>query len=210
MRIEDITPRLAAHRPSLLPLKDQRHAAVAMILRPAADGLEVLFIERTRNQADPWSGQMALPGGIVERADRDARRAAQRETLEEVGIDLTDTVFVGRLDDVQGRHRAHHAGIVVSGFAFFDERGQEAVPNYEVADVVWEPLTTFTNAERFAYVEHPAAPGERFPGVRVGHAEHHIVWGLTRRFLVSFFEVIGRPFMVEPAQSQHVPLKEND
>lgn len=209
MYIRDIASRLAGYRPTLLPLKDHRHAAVAMVLRPAGGGLEALFIERTRNEADPWSGQMALPGGMVETDDTGARGAAERETLEEVGIDLTEALFVGRLDDMQGRHRAHRSGIVVSGFVFFDEHGQEAVPNYEVADVVWEPLATFTNSECFAYAEYPPAPGERFPGVRVGHAEHQIVWGLTRRFLVSFFEVIGQPFLVGPEQA-HKTLEESD
>jgi len=210
MRIEDITRRLAAHRPALLPLENNRHAAVAMILRPAGDELEVLFIERTRNDTDPWSGQMAFPGGIVEPGDADAHSAAQRETLEEVGIDLTQTSFMGRLDDVQGRHRAHRRGIVVSGFVFFDTSGQKAVPNYEVADIVWEPLATFMNTDCFAHVEYPAAPGERFPGVRVGRAEHQVVWGLTRRFLVSFFQLTGQPFMSGPEDSQQTLLEESD
>lgn len=198
MRIDEISTRLSVHEPTLLSLDNNRHAAVAMILRPAASGLEVLFIERTRNEADPWSGQMAFPGGIVEAYDASARAAAQRETLEEVGIDLSRAEFVGRLDDVQGRHRAHQRGIVVSGFVFFDEHAQEAVPNYEVADVIWEPLATFSNAGRFSLVTHPTTPGERFPGVRVGHSDHQVVWGLTRRFIVSFFEVVGQPFMAEP------------
>lgn len=202
MRIEEITTELSGRKPELLNLGSNRHAAVAMILRPAAAGMEVLFIERTRNQADPWSGQMAFPGGIVEAYDASARAAAQRETREEVGIDLTDAEFVGRLDDVQGRHRAHQRGIVVSGFVFLDRHGQEAVPNYEVADIIWEPLTTFKDSDKFAVVEYPATAGERFPGVRVGHSDHQIVWGLTRRFIVSFFEIIGQPFLADPAHSQ--------
>lgn len=199
MQLEEISPRLSAYEPTLLNPADRRHAAVAMVLRPSAAGMEVLFIERSRNDADPWSGQMAFPGGIVEAHDADARRAAQRETLEEVGIDLTEAAFVGRLDDVEGRRRTYPGGIIVSGFVFFDERGQETVPNHEVADIVWEPLTTFTDAGRFALVEHPALPDQRFPGVRVGHSEHQIVWGLTRRFMISFFEIAGRPFLVDPA-----------
>lgn len=194
MRIEEIAPRLAGHDPSLLNLENNRHAAVAMILRRAGGGIEVLFIERTRNDTDPWSGQMAFPGGVVKTHDTDARHAAERETLEEVGIDLTAATFMGRLDDMQGRHRAHRGGIVVSGFVFLDDHGQETVSNYEVADIVWEPLTTFMDTGRFAYVDYAQVPGERFPGIRIGHAEHQIIWGLTLRFLTSFFEIIGQPF----------------
>ena len=200
MRLEEISAQLSNHQPKLLSIDDNRHAAVAMILRQQATDIEVLFIER--NDADPWSGQMAFPGGIVEIHDGSARDAAQRETLEEVGIDLTTATYMGRLDDVQGRHRANRTPIIVSGFVFFDERGQQAVPNYEVADIIWEPLTTFMDAGRFTFTEHPAAPGEQFPGVRVGHSDHQIVWGLTRRFLISFFEIVGQPFLVDSAYSQ--------
>lgn len=200
MRIEEISARLSAHEPALLNVDRDRHGAVAMILRPGSRGNEVLFIERTRVDTDPWSGQMAFPGGIVEDEDPDARRAAERETLEEVGIDLTEATFMGRLDDVQGRRRAHNIGIVVSGFVYFDGRGQRTVPNYEVADIVWEPLATFMDADSFAYARYAPAPDERFPGVRVGHRDHQIVWGLTRRFLMSFFEIVGQPFVAEPGE----------
>ncbi|MGA8261276.1 MAG: CoA pyrophosphatase [Arenicellales bacterium] len=199
MYIEKVSSRLSDHQPSLLNLENNRHGAVAMILRPGESGDEVLFIERTRVETDPWSGQMAFPGGTVETRDTDARKAAERETLEEVGIDLNSATFMGRLDDVQGRHRAHLAGIVVSGFVFFDEHRQETIPNEEVADVVWTPLAKLADPGRISYVDY--APGERFPGIRVGRAEHQVVWGLTRRFLISFFEIIGQPFPVEPEES---------
>lgn len=202
MQLNDITSRLSAHKPRLLDLENNRHAAVAMILRPANGDLEVLFIERTRNDADPWSGQMAFPGGIVEPRDTGARQAAERETLEEVGIDLTASSFMGRLDDMQGRHRGHMSGIVVSGFVYLDERGQQTAPNYEVADIIWEPLATFTDPARFTRVAHPQAPGEHFPGIHVGHSAHQVVWGLTRRFLIAFFEIVGAPFLVEATRSQ--------
>lgn len=192
MQIEQIFSRLSAYEPARLALENHRHAAVSMILRQQGDGMEVLFIERSRHEADPWSGQMAFPGGIVEADDAGACAAARRETLEEVGIDLTATGFMGRLDDIQGRHRTHRRGIVVSGFVFFDEHHQQTVPNHEVADVVWEPMASFTHTARLTSVEPPQAPGERFPGIRVGTGDHQVVWGLTRRFLVSFFDIIGQ------------------
>jgi len=210
MQLEDITSRLSAHEPKLLDLEGHRHAAVAMILRRNRGDLEVLFIERTRNDADPWSGQMAFPGGVVEPADGGARQAAERETLEEVGIDLTAAAFMGRLDDMQGRNRAHTSGIVVAGFVYFDANGQRATRNYEVADIVWEPLATFRDPARFTRVEHPQARDEHFPGIRVGHSAHQVVWGLTRRFLISFFEIVGVPFLVDTARSQSISIQESD
>ncbi|KAG0049437.1 hypothetical protein BGZ90_007341, partial [Linnemannia elongata] len=63
---------------------------------------EVLFIERATRKTDRWSGHVALPGGKREEADEDDQETAARETLEEIGLDLSDlTQFrcLGALDD---------------------------------------------------------------------------------------------------------------
>ncbi|KAI9597680.1 NUDIX hydrolase domain-like protein, partial [Syncephalis fuscata] len=61
---------------------------------------ELLFIRRTSNPQDPWSGQIAFPGGKRESGETD-REAAERETREEVGFDITSNTFtfVGALDE---------------------------------------------------------------------------------------------------------------
>ncbi len=38
-------------------------AAVAIVLREGAKGIELLLIRRSEHPDDPWSGQMAFPGG---------------------------------------------------------------------------------------------------------------------------------------------------
>jgi 8-oxo-dGTP pyrophosphatase MutT (NUDIX family) len=44
---------------------------------------------------DPWSGNVALPGGKQDEQDRgDDYETAVRETREEVGIDLDDSEFM--------------------------------------------------------------------------------------------------------------------
>ena len=42
-------------------------AAVAAVMREGDLGVEMLFIERARKVGDPWSGQMAFPGGRTSR-----------------------------------------------------------------------------------------------------------------------------------------------
>lgn len=62
--------------------------------------LELLLVRRSINERDTWSGQVAFPGGKRQKAggasDNDVaapwetpRETAQRETLEEIGLDLT-------------------------------------------------------------------------------------------------------------------------
>ena len=190
IQLSTIEHRLRDYRPATLELGDNRHAAVALMLRSGPGPAEILFIERSHHDNDPWSGQMAFPGGMVERFDPGPRQAAERETLEEVGIDLARAKYLGRLDDQQGRHRGHAAGIVVRGFVYLVDAGMSATPNNEVEDIVWVPVDRFLDASYYMHIVHPVYPGERFPGVRVSENECQVVWGLTRRFMASFFSAI--------------------
>lgn len=69
-------------------------AGTAVLVRDSADGVEVLMIRRPERGS--FAGAWVFPGGKVEAADRrtdseeidDARRAAARETLEEVGLEI--------------------------------------------------------------------------------------------------------------------------
>ena len=51
--------------------------------------LEMLFVKRSVYPGDPWSGQVAFPGGKAE-PDEAFTETAIRETQEEIGIDLNE------------------------------------------------------------------------------------------------------------------------
>ncbi len=189
-----IKQRVRTYSPAVLELSGNKQAAVALVLRQQKDEVQALFIERARHQADPWSGQMAFPGGMVESFDADAKQAAERETAEEVGIDLSDAGYLGQLDDQQGRHRGHLRGIIVRGYVYNVEQSTSVQSNYEVEDIVWVPIRRFLDARHYTHVTHPVEPDETFPGIRVSDKEHQVVWGLTRRFVASFFYCINIQF----------------
>lgn len=99
----------------------ERRASVALIVRTKGDNelqlaskfneipkLEVLLIQRAPRAGDPWSAHLALPGGRRDEDDVDDIATARRETLEEIGINLSEDQypFVTRLDD----RRIHRAG----------------------------------------------------------------------------------------------------
>jgi 8-oxo-dGTP pyrophosphatase MutT (NUDIX family) len=170
-----------------------RQAAVAMVLRDAGPLPEVLFIERASHPGDPWSGHMAFPGGRIDPGDSDPRAAAERETLEEVGLELANAERLGRLDDVHGQHAAGVPSLVISAFVYRTQGEQPLVPNHEVREAFWFPLLSLLEPTRI--VEHPVRRRETtgFPGILVGEPDRHVVWGLTYRFLEGFFCVVGRP-----------------
>lgn len=156
----------------------RRRAAVAAVLRGGASGAEILLIRRAERAGDPWSGQMALPGGRHDEGDIDLAATAAREALEEVGLDLRRAASpLGRLDDV----RTHTRDMIVRPFVWEIRAPVVLVPNAEVAEVVWVDLGSLASGARDTqHVWEEGPPDLRFPGYRVGE---RVVWGLTHRIL---------------------------
>jgi 8-oxo-dGTP pyrophosphatase MutT (NUDIX family) len=165
-------------------------AAVAVVLREGADGPELLLIERAKHPEDPWSGPMAFPGGRVDPGDADPQSAAERETLEEVGLPLAGAELLGRLDDIEGRQGGRKLSLVISAHVYHCTRPGELTLNHEVASALWVPIERLHDA---AYHVDYATPHGAYPGILVGEPERHVVWGLTYRFLEIFLAVLGRP-----------------
>jgi len=193
--LAEIRRALFDREPETLPAGPRQHAAVAMVLREVDGAPEVLFIERARREGDPWSGHMAFPGGRIDPEDDHARSAAERETFEEVGIELVDAEALGQLDDLKGRHAAApDRAMVISAFVYHLADPATLKPNWEVEQAFWFPLGSLLETERrVEYSVTHADGGLRFPGILVGQPKRHVVWGLTYRFLEIFFEIVDRP-----------------
>ncbi len=158
-----------------------------MILRQRADVTEALFILRASHEGDPWSGHMAFPGGHKEPSDDSIRHTAERETLEEIGLDLCQHAqFIGEIDAVRANPRGRDLDLVVTPLVFSLKGGDiQLQPNYEVADILWGSLQGMYSGDSLTTGEF-TVQGEqhRFPGYGV---EGQIVWGLTYRMLDQFF-----------------------
>lgn len=197
-QIADIRHRVSRYRPKVIATDEWRRAAVALVLRDQAGDVEALLIERAQHRDDPWSGHMAFPGGGVDPGDADARAAAERETLEEVGVSLQGAEWLGRLDDQQGRARGARLDLVISAFVYFLPQAVEARPNYEVEKILWVPLDTMLEPQRQVQHRFSVHGNKPYSGIQIGESDNHIVWGLTYRFLDMFFQVIGRPLPEAP------------
>jgi 8-oxo-dGTP pyrophosphatase MutT (NUDIX family) len=189
-----IRARIESHRPTLAnPPTDDRPllAAVALVFhQPPGGAPELLFIERARKEGDPWSGQMAFPGGRHDPGDSDISATASREAFEEVGVEL-DRPF-GRLDDFSGSRNPRVPPLVVSPFVYEARERPTLMPNEEVQSTVWIPVPWILHPDSsYDYrFERPEFSGT-FPAIRF---EGYTVWGLTYRILGNLFEVLGREF----------------
>lgn len=170
--------------------EEVRRAAVALVLRETPDHLELLFIRRAEFQGDPWSGQVAFPGGRHEPGDESLVHTAVRETHEELALDLaTDGRLIGALDDLHPRTPVLPP-IVVRPFVFSVSADVTFALSAEVADAFWVPIPLLgapeTSAESTVEVRGMQI---RVPSFRHGS---HVIWGMTERMLRQFLGfVIG-------------------
>ena len=133
--MDHIRSALDDYRPQLIPHhEDMKTAAVAAVVRDGAEGAEMLFIRRAENEHDPWSGQMAFPGGRQDPGDPSPLAAAIRETREELDLDLErGGVCLGRLSDVAAVSRGRPLSLVIIPFVFRIQGEPAFDPNHEVA-----------------------------------------------------------------------------
>jgi 8-oxo-dGTP pyrophosphatase MutT (NUDIX family) len=197
MPVHEIKAALDAFQPDTTPSERAlRHAAVALILRDRIEGgAEALFIKRSERDDDPWSGQMALPGGRRDPEDESLEHTARRETHEEVGLVLDPAQRFARLHDIDGG-RLRTFELTVSPFLFHTESNHDFIYSDEVETAVWVPLSILsdTNAIR-DYVFH-LDPFERpFPSF---HFDSYIIWGLTYRIIADFMAPFGVTLPREP------------
>jgi len=184
----------AEYRPSI-PFERQIHrAAVAAIFRSGSEATELLLIQRAERLGDPWSGQMAFPGGRTDPDDATPESTAIRETREEIGLELGPDHAIGTLAELDGG-RATKRLVLVSAHAYWldGEKPQLSI-NHEVADTVWVPLTDLVDPARHIDYHYPAADTS-FPGIRLD-GDGQVLWGLTLRFVGHLFERLGVPFLV--------------
>ena len=191
--IEEIRKALRRHQPTFVA-RESTHAeaAVALVLAGAGAELSLCAIRRAEHPLDPWSGHMALPGGRSSSEDAGPRAAAERETLEEVGLALTEDHWIGPLSDVLVRLGGDDRRMVLSPFVYyFGEELAPFAPSDEVAEAFWIPLAHLWDPRNANHLEWERS-GARllYPAIRF---REHAIWGITFRVLTLFSDVLDSP-----------------
>ncbi len=156
-------------------------SAVAVMLREVEGEIQVLLIKRADKKSDRWSGHMAFPGGRAEKKDMNSRATAIRETVEEIGFQLKNNQYVGRLSDVMTLAHGSKRPMVVSPYVFKIEGDPIFKLNHEVAKVIWVPLAFLSskgNRESMSWT----AKGINLQLPCYFYLGHRI-WGLTLKML---------------------------
>lgn len=186
--LAEIGARLAASRPAVLPPDQRIRAVVAMVLREGNAGPELLFIERAAHDADPWAGNLGFPGGKAEAGDNDPQATAERETLEELGLDLTGASRLGRLGEIAGAHLPVRVACYLYGVA----EPPPFILSAEVRDAFWVPLASLVDPARHGQATVRFAGSTlATPAIRLPVADKPVLWGLTYRLVMQFLDLVG-------------------
>ena len=151
-------------------------AAVAIIIDPNDRGGSILFIKRTERRGDPWSGQVAFPGGRKSSTDNGLVDTAVRETMEEVGLQLSVHELLGSLPIVTARSRRMR----VLPFVYKLKSTVSIRVDEEVAEAFWVPLS---DLDRLEVESRAVRVDEGTLSVDSYVYQSHVIWGLTFRII---------------------------
>lgn len=182
--IEQIRSALSAPEPAE-SAPATRRASVAIVLAGDSEARSVCFVERASRPGDPWSGDVAFPGGWAKHEDESLRAAAMRETHEEIGLALADTHHVG--DIAPMRIPRVRSGIGLLGTSVFyvgESRPGLRLEQREIADAFWVPIAHLHHPDNRTVV-HWARSGPPRPRPAIMF-DGRVIWGLTYRVLVRF------------------------
>jgi 8-oxo-dGTP pyrophosphatase MutT (NUDIX family) len=182
---EELLAHLKRH---LSPIEDAPkflgpdHAAVVMLLTLRGDALELMFARRAEDPRDPWSGQIAFPGGRSKPVDSTLMQTACREFFEETFYDVCKRAeVVGFLRPLSP---ANSPTLSVTPFVAYTDRKFVFTPSTEVTEVFWADLRRMVRASVDVQL---GGTRLRRPAYVYGR---HVIWGLTASMLDRLVDIL--------------------
>mgnify|MGYP006280793087 CR=1 FL=1 len=154
-------------------------AAVAILVKPKNNDLEFFLVKRAEVDDDPWSGDMAFPGGKKNLQDNTLIDTAVREVLEETSIDLSNKKVIGFMEPV---YSAVRKTLAVQPMVFRFDDYPEVTLNYELTKYIWAPLSEIKKGKNYAVVKGWEGP--------VFEVQGETVWGLTFRMIEKLLKLL--------------------
>lgn len=160
-----------------IPLRQYCNRSAVSIMTAVMQGTpHLLMIQRSRRVGDPWSGQMAFPGGRQSAADQNILQTACREAEEEVGIDPAPLASrITRLSDLVTRSHHSWKPQVVTPFLFELTEAPPSRINHEASTELWIPMDLFQQPAG----QLPWALGPFTVTLPCHYYRNYPIWGLS-------------------------------
>jgi 8-oxo-dGTP diphosphatase len=177
-RVEAIAKLPAA----LKSISDEQgaNAAVALLLKPKRNYFEMLLVQRAKNPSDPWSGQMALPGGKREPKDTSLKDTVMRETKEETGITLDQCRFIGALNAVRSEPTPDFK--ILPFVVLLEDEPMLKLNKDELETFIWVPYEEIVQSKGTVEFSFGKVPAYIFADA--------VVWGVTYKILSEFDKAV--------------------
>ncbi len=133
----------------------------------------------------------------MEPGDSTPRAAAERETLEETGVDLQrHGRFLFRLSDLITRQHSRWRPMIVTPYVYEWQGPQTESPNHEVARMVWISIDYLTAKENQGKLSWRTPLGTlKMPCCRY---QDYCIWGLSYSMLQEFLALGIEPGRENP------------
>ncbi|MFX1450099.1 MAG: NUDIX hydrolase [Promethearchaeota archaeon] len=180
-------------------IRDNRlkHSAVLLLLFMKNNQPHGIFTKRTKN-LKKHKGEISLPGGGMEKRDKNLLDTAFRETQEEIALERSNITILGELDDLFTISK-----YIITPFVGCFNYPYEFKINYnEVEELIEVPLSIFQSKENFSE-ENWGYKGDEYP---VYYYEYnsgkktYIIWGATGYIINNFIELV---FNFNPSSTKY-------
>ncbi|RMF14294.1 MAG: CoA pyrophosphatase [Alphaproteobacteria bacterium] len=179
---------LLADSGKALPTSAPRRAAVLVPVHwPEAgrDDDARLILTRRASDLSAHAGQVAFPGGRVEKGERD-EEAALREAREEIALAPSRVEIAGRLEP----YRTVTDYLVTPIIGFIEGPLELVADPREVAEIFTVPMRHVLDMSRYEHHVRNTARGRR--AYYVLPHETHFIWGATAHMLYGLAERFAR------------------
>ena len=133
---------------------------------------------------------MAFPGGREEPHDGSLEATAIRETVEEIGLDLSGARRLGRLTPLASPRNAPIKQLTVVPYVFVVPEWPELRPNEEVAGITMLSVHRLLAGEARGSFVYPWQGADlNLPCVRL---DGTLLWGMTLKMVDELLDGIGR------------------
>jgi 8-oxo-dGTP pyrophosphatase MutT (NUDIX family) len=149
------------------------------MVKPKKNDIEFFLVKRAEVDDDPWSGDMAFPGGKKNLQDQTVVDTAVREVLEETSIDLTEKNVIGFMEPV---YSAVRKTLAVQPVVYLFDDYPPVELNYELTKYIWASISEIRSGKTQAAVKGWEGP--------VYQVQGETVWGLTFRMLEKILKLL--------------------
>lgn len=167
--------------------KNPKFAAVNVLLYLKNNEWYFPLMVRTTNERDRHSGQISLPGGKKEDSDENFEQTAQRETFEEMGIDIHYNRIIREMSPIF----IPPSNFYVRAFISYTKKNPEFIlQKSEAVELIEFPVSTLLSlSDQPEMLVLPISNNVKVPVINFNN---YIIWGATSMILSELSHLLKK------------------